>query len=384
MARFLVNEISLPGQTVLDPFCGSGSVLIESILQGRNAIGIDLNPLATTLATAKTAKLNQNKLSQQLSVFTRELSPARNSFNYNFPNAHLWFTEFTLVRLGILRNVLTEFLPLIPSDYACFWKSLAYSIVRACSNADTRGPKPFISKRARINRVGKNFDPFEIFLSKARSWIEIESQFFKSLDVTGEASNVRVIEGDSRNLSRMINPADIDVVITSPPYLSAQDYYRASKLQLFVFDSSNNDQLTKWSRDLVGSDRILRNDSLLELQLVSRTAESYRDKLKEKDRRRAQIFAKYVLDMKDVIHELSKSLKNRARLGIVSSYNLSAGILIPTYEIIQELAIGAGFRLTARYSDKIRDRWVPIRRNGHNGVILEEYLLLFEKFEKRQ
>ncbi len=44
---FLNNDVfSQKGSTVLDPFCGSGTVLLESILAGRNAVGADTNPLA--------------------------------------------------------------------------------------------------------------------------------------------------------------------------------------------------------------------------------------------------------------------------------------------------------------------------------------------------
>jgi hypothetical protein len=50
----LVQGFTQPGATVLDPFCGSGTVLVESLVLGRNAVGIDLNPLAVRLARCKT------------------------------------------------------------------------------------------------------------------------------------------------------------------------------------------------------------------------------------------------------------------------------------------------------------------------------------------
>ena len=53
-ARRLVEQYCPEGGTVLDPFCGSGTILIEAMLAGRAAIGTDLNPLAVMLARAKT------------------------------------------------------------------------------------------------------------------------------------------------------------------------------------------------------------------------------------------------------------------------------------------------------------------------------------------
>src|SRR5437763_1215443 len=53
---FLANSIvSYPGDTVLDPFCGSGTVLLEALLADRCAIGADVNPLARLISKVKTS-----------------------------------------------------------------------------------------------------------------------------------------------------------------------------------------------------------------------------------------------------------------------------------------------------------------------------------------
>ena len=53
-AARLVRALSGAGATVLDPFCGSGTVLVEAMIAGRRAVGTDLNPIAVRLATLKT------------------------------------------------------------------------------------------------------------------------------------------------------------------------------------------------------------------------------------------------------------------------------------------------------------------------------------------
>ncbi len=52
-ARRLVEAFSRPGDAVLNPFCGSGTVLVEARLAGRAAVGVDANPLAVRLARLK-------------------------------------------------------------------------------------------------------------------------------------------------------------------------------------------------------------------------------------------------------------------------------------------------------------------------------------------
>ena len=47
---------------VIDPFMGSGTVLVESTLNGKNSLGFDINPFAVFLAKVKTRKLNTPKI----------------------------------------------------------------------------------------------------------------------------------------------------------------------------------------------------------------------------------------------------------------------------------------------------------------------------------
>lgn len=62
IARRLINKYASFGDLVLDPFCGSGGVLVESRLHGMNSVGIDINPLACLLARVKSTPLNPNTL----------------------------------------------------------------------------------------------------------------------------------------------------------------------------------------------------------------------------------------------------------------------------------------------------------------------------------
>jgi len=382
MARFLIENVSKPGQTILDPFCGSGAVLIESLISGRNAIGVDLNPIACLLAKAKTTPYDPNLLEIQLGEILKQFTKSRRPYRYNFTNASYWFTPATLRKLGVIKTVLHTYLPSIDPEYTFFWRAVMVAIVRECSRADTRGPKPFISKKAREKRFGRHFDPFKLFESKARSWISAEHQYARKLEENGNKPWNKVIEGDSRQLSQLLNGEMVDAVVTSPPYLSAQDYYRASKLQLFILGYSLPDKLREWSRELIGSDRILREPVLLDMKLPCSLAEEKKLKLVKRNEKNAYVFAKYVLDMSRVLGEIGNVLKSGSYCAIASGYNLISGIVIPTPEVIVELASTEGFRLTHCYKDRIRDRWVPTVRNGHNGVIDEEYLLIFKKREK--
>jgi predicted RNA methylase len=56
IARSLIERLTEPGQTICDPFMGSGSLAIEAMVAGRNSIGVDVDPLAVAVARAKSRR----------------------------------------------------------------------------------------------------------------------------------------------------------------------------------------------------------------------------------------------------------------------------------------------------------------------------------------
>jgi len=67
--RNLILQYSKRGETVLDPFVGGGTTLIECFLEGRNAIGVDINPIAVRMTKQKIAELkNASKLNPKFKL----------------------------------------------------------------------------------------------------------------------------------------------------------------------------------------------------------------------------------------------------------------------------------------------------------------------------
>lgn len=193
MARFLIELISKPGDVILDPFCGSGAVLVESLICNRNAIGVDINPLAVIIAQSKTNIYDPDILNQQRDWLLNEFKVCSEPYNYFYPNANYWFTPVTLKKFGAIKYVLENCTLKFELEYIQFWLSVLASIVRMCSKADTRGPKPFISKRAREKRFGKHFDPFKFFDSVACKRISLERDFNNRIKSNENLCKIRVL-----------------------------------------------------------------------------------------------------------------------------------------------------------------------------------------------
>ncbi len=60
----MIELLSRPGELVLDPFCGSGTALVEALRLGRRAVGGDLNPVALVSSRAKTRRLSASQLAR--------------------------------------------------------------------------------------------------------------------------------------------------------------------------------------------------------------------------------------------------------------------------------------------------------------------------------
>jgi DNA modification methylase len=379
MAKFLIKKTSKPKQTILDPFCGSGSVAIQSVIEGRNTVGVDLNPLGVLFSKAKITPLDVKTLEIQLTQLLPEFYSCKDPIEYTFPNVDYWFTPATLRKLGAIKQVLDNNLYDYTEEYTIFWRALFVSIIRLCSRADIRGPKPFISKRAHKHRKGKHFDPFKIFFAQARIWITKEAEYLAKLKKQRKIPEYKIIQGDSRNLSHILENEKIDAIVTSPPYLNAQDYYRSSKFQLFFLNELSDIELKTFSREIIGSDRLLQSHFTKKTSLPYPMTEKFYLELSEINKKNSITFYKYFSDMSKVIKECSNLLESGAFFSIVIGDNKISNLEIPTHELINEISVCEGFQLISIYSDKIRDRRLPIIRNGHDSVMKNENLLIFRK-----
>ena len=72
------------GRTILDPFCGSGTTLIEGLLANHNVIGIDIDPLSSLISKTKVTPVNPKKLKKFLiGLFVQSEIKREGSLNLN-------------------------------------------------------------------------------------------------------------------------------------------------------------------------------------------------------------------------------------------------------------------------------------------------------------
>ncbi len=225
-ARFhplLVRQLlaDLPaGKTVLDPFVGSGTTLVEAALRGARGLGVDVNPLAVELAQLKATPLSAERIAllrnrahavaeRSADRVKRRARTADSGARYDDPKAYAPHVFRELV--GLREEIGAE------KDEAL--RRMLLLVLSAIVVKVSRQPAD--TAAGTVERaLGKGFAT-RIFDRKADELAARLSDFAAQVPPGTPAPDVRL--GDARALTH-VPAASVDVIVTSPPYLGTYDY----------------------------------------------------------------------------------------------------------------------------------------------------------------
>lgn len=404
--RYFMKKYMARNSLIFDPFCGSGTSLLEAICQKGDAVGIDLNPLAVLISRVKTTPIDTDDLRLSIDLVKNELKKKCHTLKVEFPNKNYWFCREAQEELSKIRGTLEHLSSSLDKRIQRFLSVCFSSVIRKSSYADPRIAKVYKSKR--VHKKIKN------------GWVPTPIKYFsESLDrnirrvesltetLGSDSSSAQVLQGDARNSSRILMENGIekaDFVITSPPYINAQDYYRSYKLEIWWLGLTTPEELRQLNKRMIGRERISeanydlqpRNENKLidnVIQKIWRTSEKRAKKWSPPDnneldrerrrvranRRKAHVVNTYFENMETVFEELNKVLAIGGLFCLVSGNNTICGVQIPTYKIFISIAANHGFELIEAGCDEIANRSLAPNRNHNCGVIAEEWITIFQK-----
>lgn len=262
MVRVLLFVYSEEGDTVLDPFCGSGVVPYEALLLKRNAIGNDLNPYAYVLTMGKvSAPRTEREALEDASHYMDRAEQAKNKIDLDeVPD---WITQFfhpetlketlalfRLLRehneyffqaciLGILHHVRPGFLSYPASHLVPYLRPQMYP--------PERYPEMYAYRDVRTR-----------FLAKVR-------RAYRRYTPTDPSLHWQVFQENAMHLS--IPDESVDAIISSPPYFGALDYGRDNRLRLWFLGVENYKELEV---------SLTSNNRVYVLQMTQAVKEMYR------------------------------------------------------------------------------------------------------------
>ena len=204
------------GDMILDPFCGSGSTLEAAQAFGMPSLGVDLNPIACLISRVRTGACGDKLLPVCEEIVNACKSSLLQSDIPHLPNIDHWFMPEIQKTLTLLKNEIDKYSDSIYYDPLRFCLS---SIIVKVSNQDS--------------------DTRYAFRDKNRSADDVYAYFFQSAKKLAGAKRVspktdaRVINKNSLKLSDDDFRGSIGMVITSPPYPNAYEYWLYHKYRMY-------------------------------------------------------------------------------------------------------------------------------------------------------
>jgi hypothetical protein len=389
---FLNNScFSKQGDTVLDPFNGSGTVLLESIVSHRNAFGSDANPLARLISEVKVTKLQTNKL---LHALNRIISLTKEQSIIKIPevvNCDYWFSEKIKIQLSKLLNAINK----IEDDHIRKFMLVSFSnCVKKVSYADQRvsvpvklNPKRYENGSRANSIIIERLNLLEdINVNDKFSSIVIENinrfKSFENVDLCN--CTAKLISKDARRLTanldsnELLKANSIQLIITSPPYAGAQKYIRAASLNLGWTQLAKIEDLIKLDRQNIGRESFRKTDGMI-LKTGIHSADELIEVISKINMTRAKIVCNYLLEMKEALIESNRVLRNDGYIVLVVGNNKVCNIEFNTQEYLTEFLVSLGLKLQFKLIDGIKSYGLMTKRNKTADIISREWILVFKK-----
>jgi hypothetical protein len=298
-----------------------------------------------------------------------------------FPNIDYWFCkkaqdELFKIKFGIGRVKGRFSKSIYKFLLVCF-----SSIIRKSSYADLRIAKTYKSKRV-IEKIENGWTPTPIkYFEDA---IDKNVERIKSLSEHLNENNnyVKIFQGDARETSNILKHHGIrkaDFVITSPPYINAQDYFRSYKLELWWLGLATPEGVRLLNKQAIGTENLPKTDYNSIPGSEDKLLNAILHKIWKINKKKSYIIYNYFENMETVIKEIYKVLKINGYFCLVTGINTICGVQIPTYRILTHIAEANGFKLLEIGKDKIKNRALPPIRNHNGGIIKEEWITVSQK-----
>lgn len=377
-ANQLIRQEKENGRTrIIDPFAGSGTVLLECEFEGVESIGIEAHPYIYKIAKAKLAWNYSSDKFKEGALFLLKKAKTKEISKTEYPKLIMsCFPLETIQKLEALKQTWLEVKQ--DDEIKDFNWFIITSILRSTSPVGT-AQWQYIQPNKTKSKV---IDPFIAFEKKVNDmYLDMKRLQCRSINVVDSV----IFNEDARNI-KSIPEGWGDLVITSPPYANNYDYADATRLEMTFWgditgwaDLQDNvrknlvractQHVSKLSNEI---DEILSNEKLSSIhsELIEVYLRLKDERLKHGGKKNYHLMiAAYFNDLADVFHSLRRTTSDGCLMCFVIGDSAPYGIYVPVDKWLGELAISAGFK---SYSfEKLRDRNTKWKNRKHTVPLHE-------------
>ena len=371
VVRFCIKEFTSEGDWIIDPFAGSGTVGLEALLTKRNAVIFDLNYLLEHIVHIKMYRGSEQFSQKQLHQSIDRIRSETHCFIPQYSNIHYWYPQSIF---EVLSRYWAGLHQLEDDLYKKIIQAALVKVSREFSLDEHRTPKLFKSKfkKARIDHLLMQNDWKEKMDAKLTA---LSAKYYHSVEqlrhlTRGNENVIEYYAGVDASHFQLDDNKQFDALITSPPYMQAQEYIRTSKLDLFWMGYTEGEikAISKLEIPYRKAERLIE----------TKTLNKVRDSLSQE--RLLRILNSYFDHMIGALEHNAALLKSGGKMCVFVGNPKIDGIEIETWRIIAEYFSPKGFQFDTVYDDTIKTRQLfGSRRNKNPDGMKSEYLLVLTR-----
>ena len=362
-----LDNFSVPGGVVVDPFMGSGTTLVEGALRDGTTIGVDIDPLARFIARAKVTPVDHQRIEALAGELAGRWRAPAATLQPPMPDIDNFGHWFSPAQWGWVQSLRDAVLALdCDDDERAFLLAVFSSTLRWVSNADDQSQKTYVSGTVRKHPPAVA-DVFGRFLRRAIGGMA-------DFNRRRHPGAVALIPDDADATGLGLAPGSVDLAVTSPPYLDSVDYPYNMMLEYFwlgpwlgVPDRRTFNALRR--RPIGAKNPAVRMD-------LPAGLEGHLPLGAMPPARRAAA-ATYFALMERHFHEVARCLRPSARYVFVVGNSQTLVDVVPLHDALVRLAAGACLGLERAFGYRIRRHYMKFPRNGRGGIILIDWVLVF-------
>lgn len=369
LPRAFIRGLTGPGDVVLDPMMGSGTTVVEALLEGRQGIGLDIDPLALRLSQVKTRPLDLDRLrTAGYKVISRanalladgraiELALTERFDERTKAFVDYWFLPTTQRELTALVLAIQD----VADTSTRRFLELTFSSIIVTKSGGVSRARDLAHSRPHLDETKTPQNALEQFSHRLRKNLVSMARLITN------GTMATPLAGDARFMP--FANGVIDLIVTSPPYANAIDYMRAHKFSLVWFGESVA-HLSELRAQYIGSERV----GQIQYAALPDRPQRIVQQLAERDGSKAAILRKYFVEMKSVLAEMYRVLRNDSAAIVVVGTSVMRGIDVQTHDCLADIAAVVGFDVVG-VAQRILDRnkrMMPARFGPKTDSMIEQ------------
>ena len=341
---------------LFDPYCGSGTSLVEGMQRGLDVIGTDLNPLARLMSEAKTTPVALAKVDAAAAAMKRFITDTKPQVIdeiEGITRLDFWFKPEVSEKLAVLRAFLDE----INNDAVRRFFAVALSeTVRECSNTRNEEFKLYRYEAVRLEKFAP--DVYAVMRGKIRRNREGLREFLEVLPTPVPQRQVfafNTVDGIPDEIGT------VDIVVTSPPYGDSQttvaygQYSRLSAAWLGLHEPARIDQ------------KLMGSNKLQELPAFPCSAlNEALQQIAATHTKRAREVAAFYVDLEKSIASVARIIKRGGHACYVVGNRKVKGVTLPTDEAVRDFFAPHGYNYVTTHHRAIPNKRMPEKNSPSN------------------